>query len=285
MISIFFVDEGDLSSLYRSPAGSLLRFIRNLLGDRIFSFKFLIRTVVISIVFTVLLLSTYLIFVYTQSILHQTKKCPAPPLLMAFVGVPVYLSGILYKIFTINAVFDIITWSFTIICLSIIATTKKNTVVFCVTIGIVIFCIIILSILHAVYLPVSLAYEMNDYGISFGFGDYWQFFRNEITDSSRDLFSVRDSITVDCFLPPAHPFGISIIALTQFAALEALIPMILFGLICILGSIAYLTRGFTRSPLRLIIKRLAASKNVCLTIAAQLSVLLAILKVIVGSPH
>jgi len=51
-----------------------------------------------------------------------------------------------------------------------------------------------------------------------------------------------------------------------------------------LGSTIYLTRHFTRKPVSLVNERLAGSENVCVTIASLLSGLIAILKVLFGSP-
>jgi hypothetical protein len=283
----FSIELGDWSLLYRFPANALLRFIYKLTGSRILSLRFALKTIIISIIMTALFLISYLTFVYIQAVVHHhTDKCPAPPFLMTFVGVPVYLSGVLRDVFCANAVFDILTWSVTIVGLRIVNTSVapfKSLLTILITI---LLCVALIHVLSALYLPISLAHGLANYNVPFFLKDYLQFFRNELFENPfQQEFSFRSFITVGCYLPPAHPFGISVIALTQFAALEALLPVILFVLTCLLGTIVYVTRPFTRKPVSLVVERLASSNNACATVASLLSGALAVIKLLNGSAH
>lgn len=279
------IEEGDWSLLYRRPASALLEFISTLLGSRILNIVFAIRTVIISLRMTTLMLTAYLIIVYMQAAWHQTDNCPAPPPSMAFLEVPVYLAHILLQVFIVNAVFDIATWSGTICRLRVISVTRGTfTALFMIIISIILS-LILIHILSAIYLSLSLAEETADYvGYIFSIKDYLQFFRNQFLQNPfHEELSFRNFITVGCYLPPARPFSICLIGLTQYAALEALLPVILFVATCLLGTVAYVTRRFTRKPISLIVERLASANNVCLTIASLLSGIVAILKILAGS--
>jgi hypothetical protein len=276
------VEEGDWSALYRRPASNLLRFARDLLGQRIVSVKFAVRTIFLSVIVTATMLASYLAIVYLQAVWRETPDCPAPPLLMAAVEVPVYLRHVLLETFIVNATFDLVTWPVTIHCLRIISVTQQNLAPFVIVLFTVAFAFLTLHLLHSVYLPISLAQGPREYGISFRPNSYFQFFSNGFLTPVQDIFHLSSFIGVGCYLPPAKPFSISAIALTQYAALEALIPVVLFMVVCLLGSVAYLTRHFTRKPVALVADRLAASKNVCVTVASLLSGLIAVFRILVG---
>lgn len=276
------VEEGDWSALYRLPARTLLGFAQNLLGTKVISGRFAIRAIVFSVIITAIMLMAYLAIVYLEAVWRQTDECRAPPLLMTALEVPFYLRHVLYQVFVVNAFFDVVTWSTIIYSLRVISVTRNKFAPFGVILFSMAFAVLILHLLHSVYLPISIAERMREYGMVFSNSFYLKFFRNGFLTPLQEIFRVRGFIGVSCYLPPAEPFSISHISLTQYAALEALIPVILFVIACLLGSVAYLTRRLTHKPAALIIDRLAASKNVCVTIAALLSGLIAILKIVVG---
>jgi hypothetical protein len=57
------IEEGDWSSLYRLPATALLNFIYRLLGRHIISIRFMIRTALLSLLFTAMMPSLYLVII------------------------------------------------------------------------------------------------------------------------------------------------------------------------------------------------------------------------------
>jgi hypothetical protein len=275
------IEEGDWSSLYRLPATALLNFIYRLLGKHIISIRFVIRTALLSLLFTAMMDLGYITIIYLHAVFHETPNCAAPPLAIAL-EVPVYLRLILSQIFIVNAIFDIATWSATICGLRIISTTRGRYAVLGVVLGIAVFSLSILKLFQGIYFSLSVADVIAREGASFNISQYVWTFR--IGLSSISIFEMNTPIIVSCYSPRRLPFTISVIFFTRFAALEALIPTVLFVTTCLLGFAVYSTRRFTQKPVSLVIERLAASKNVCVTIAGLLSGLVAILKVLFGSP-
>jgi hypothetical protein len=165
------IEEGDWSLLYRVPADSLLRFTEKLLSDCVFSIKFAIRTVLLSVSVTALMLISYLIVVYSHAVWNQTPECQAPPLALAL-EVPIYLRNVLYQAFLVNAAFDVITWSATIYALRIMNATQNRYIAFGIVFVIAVFSLFTLHILHSIYLPISLAIEVHDFGLAFGLHEY-----------------------------------------------------------------------------------------------------------------
>jgi hypothetical protein len=222
----------------------------------------------------------YIIIVYLRAVFHETPACSAPPLALAL-EVPIFLRRVLTQIFIVNAIFDIATWSATICGLRIISATRGRYAVLGVILGIAVFSVLILKRFQGIYFSLSAADGIAREGRSFDISEYVWTFR--IGLKSLSIFEMRTPIIVNCYSPHRLPFTISVIFFTRFAALEALIPTVLFVLTCLLGAAVYSTRRFAQKPVSLVIERLAASKNVCLTIAGLLSCLIAILKVLFGS--
>ncbi|MBB3571595.1 hypothetical protein [Rhizobium sp. BK491] len=276
------IEEGDWDRLYKGPAIKLLLFFESILSNRVFSIKFFLKTLFISVIFTFVMVFSYIFLSYLKSIWNDSDSCRAPPFYLAL-GVPFYLAPVMIKVFFINFIFDLLTWSATIWFLRKITSGSRKYHSFVVVIGVPLSAFLVIRLLHAIYLPVSLDFSTSKFGIPFGSESYIQFGRNGLLLPLMENFEFRSFLTLRCYSPPTPPFSFSIIALTQYAALEALIPLILFTLSCFLGATVYWSRGITLKPVALVVERLAVSKNVCVTLAVLVSAIVAILKVLFGS--
>jgi hypothetical protein len=195
--------------------------------------------------------------------------------------VPIYLRQVLPDIFVINVIFDIATWSATVCGLRFISTARGRYAVLGVILGIAFFSLLILKLFQALYFSLSVAYSAL-HELNWVFDAHYYMSTFMISLRTEGPFNL-DIPFIIRYTPPYPPIQISVIALTKFAALEALIPTALFVTACLLGSAVYSTRRFTQKPVGLVVERLAASKNVCVTIASLLSGVIAILKVLLGS--
>jgi len=286
----FFVaiEAGDWTALYRQPAKGLLRFMNHVLGDEPFSLRFVIATVAVSILMTVIFFSLALVWTYVH--VHLIERHCRVPGIGQFLEIPGYMSSFLVDMTIVNILFDYLAWTLARWGLRVISATGGLASVLTTLLLFPLIAAGILWLMYALYLPMAIRAEAQLIGIPFGAQAFAQIFNANLHNIASFfaqpdyLFVIRCSANrLNPYASPDHPtFSISFINTMQIVATETMIPFILFFISCVFGILAYTTRPFTRRPLGLIVERVSGSeKHVFATIAAVLAPILAILAAIV----
>jgi hypothetical protein len=155
------LEEGDWTVLYRYPASALLQFMVHVVGPNPFSFRYFLRTTIVSAIATLLLFSVSLIWSYVHSIFTETK-CPIPPLAQ-FLQIPAYMADFLFLAVLLNIIVDYFSWSITQVGLKRIAVLRGAKPVMLVLLTpVAVF--VLLYIIYGLYLPLALITQ--EYGPS-----------------------------------------------------------------------------------------------------------------------
>jgi hypothetical protein len=269
------LEEGDWTVLYRYPASALLKFMVHVVGPNPFSFRYFLRTTLVSAVATLLLFSASLIWSYVYSIFTETN-CPIPPV-SQLLQIPAYMSDFLLYAILLNIFVDYFSWSLTqtgLKRLAVLRGPKPILLVLLVPLGV----FVLLYIIYSLYLPLALITQLYGPGIAHAIKIIPY---HMLSGTILSFFSIPRSLFVlDCTTLPDHTFfSISNLNTMQILALETIIPIALLFIFCVLGIAIYITRPFTQRPVSFLVQRLDSSgQRVTVLLAGALMVLVVLIR-------
>ncbi len=150
------IEEGDWTTLYRSPAAAINGAMGRFLGTRPLTLRYFARSAVISVVLTSILYVAGLLSAYVHALLNErTCVVPGPG---QFLQIPAFMSEFLICIFVINIAVDYLSWALTQSLLRILANTKSLAAagVFAAALC---YVFVIVFLMYLVYLPLSIMIE------------------------------------------------------------------------------------------------------------------------------
>jgi hypothetical protein len=267
------LEEGDWTVLYRYPASALLAFMVHVVGPNPFSFRYFLKTTVVSAIATISLFSLSLIWSYAYSIFTETK-CPVPPI-SQFLEIPAYMAEFLFYAVLLNIVVDYFSWSMTQVALKRIAVWRGYKPVLLVLLT-PIAMFVLLYIIYGLYLPLALISQQ--YGPSLALA-VKIFPHHMLRGTVLEFFSPPKTLFVlDCANTDHTLFSISNLHTMQILAVETIIPMALLFTFCVLGIVIYVTKPFTQRPLSFLVQRIDSSgRTVTALLAGALFALAALM--------
>ena len=295
------VGYGDWTALYKYPAGALLRFMTNVLGPKAFSFRYILRTALLSVSLSTLLFCLAMIWSYIHVILTE-KHCPVPGL-GQFLEIPSFMKPFLIDMALFNIAFDYVSWTATRWGLKVLLATRGFASLL-ILLFFPVFGTGLLWLLYALYLPMAISVEAEILGRGqLVAAQMAQIFRANFGNIYRMFTTPHYLFVIGC---PERPvgmaplgqaadhavFSISFIQTMQIVATETMLPIVLLILACAFGFLIYAMRPVTKRPLELLLDRLEGSPSrLFVTVGTLVGAIGTIIKAIVdyykatGSPR
>jgi hypothetical protein len=226
------------------------------IGEKPLSFRYFIRTALISAGMTFILFMASLAWSYFYSAVTE-KLCPIPPP-SQFFAIPLYMSEFLIYALLLNILVDYFSWSTTQLGLKLVVNSSgRSSLLIVIFAPLVMF--VTLYCIYCVYLPLSIFWDLRQEGWTLPFGTLVRIGKSNLVNIFHSMSPPSTLFVLACQGGSPTTFAISAISTSRILGVETIIPFVLLFVSCAFGVLAYTTRPLTQKPISFVIERMDSS--------------------------